>query len=980
MLEIFNSRNSKGEVQKKLTNSSLSLHWDYWLNEIQSLSSEAIEWDYTADFLEHLMKIAQAKLKERQESRSILNAQIKTLNEEHKELLNYFGFTDCYSWVADGCPGNQIRRQLQILEDFSLILKHYENLLLPSSSLTAAKTARLTMEAIEPEINRLHSDLAKVLAPHNSGPLSYKTSTTPELFTRKTEKSNEPVLLQPFISSSLETGSVLRTEQFLESNTSKNLPKFVLTPKFIKLKTPNLGANWSRTKLNYRFLKIAIRQIKNFRLATKSTVKTTSKSTVKTTSSNQTSTFRVEGVTNSTVKTATLNIISTTQQFILSTISPSNTLSISNKPLEKQKVVESKPQIKAKPHYRLLKASVATAQLNSIEILESLEETEPLEIEPLEEIELFEAIEEIEIEEILAVIPTYHALNIDIRSITRISEKLSPWAVKEAKTLPPIQPLPLAAHYLPKRNLFTTQPSSIEQPLPTPVDLVAPKMLTTQEPASQSQSFIPQQTPQVRAVVGHKIPTLPVVPVVRQVVQPQVIQPQTPTLQPQIDIAPQITQQLLPHHPQLEALFPVAKQANQPIDLEVELQSELNIVSQINQSPKLKELPAIKMPQPKEAALALQDNDSSNGWREFIWSLITFDDIPGAFWVTKSLELAEANQPIPLWLLKALEGGRLISSATDILVNELKEVSNNTLNTSLDQLFFGLAAAIRPALIAPSSQMSKWIKAIPNFPQLNQLISSIDRFLRVGIPLQRKVLLDIVEINQCENNILSFNQEFAAWLDKSPNGIKQEFTFLLSVNPSDRYKVAIKTKSSLTQWQVVLKRIETSSPTNNSNKADREKAAKDLQEICKLALRWCDLVERQHELQSRSNEITVAVEKLQSEVASLLPRVESELNDLKETSQDLSVIAATTTLLRTLIQLKETLNPLLLSKDRRKDEKEKKSEEILNPDAINDALARRLAWLREIKLDDKGQPKAESSSLIAEAIRDFCVRNRRPRW
>jgi hypothetical protein len=163
------------------------------------------------------------------------------------------------------------------------------------------------------------------------------------------------------------------------------------------------------------------------------------------------------------------------------------------------------------------------------------------------------------------------------------------------------------------------------------------------------------------------------------------------------------------------------------------------------------------------------------------------------------------------------------------------------------------------------------------------------------------------------------------------------------------------------------------------NKAEREKAAKDLQEICKLALRWCDLVERQQELQSRSNEITVAVEMLQSETSNLLPKVETELLELKETTQDFSVIAATTVLLRTLTQLKETLNPPLLSKDRKKDEKEKKSEQASNPDTIDDALVRRLAWLREIKLDDKGQPKLESKSLIAGAIRDFCVRNRRPK-
>jgi hypothetical protein len=105
-------------------------------------------------------------------------------------------------------------------------------------------------------------------------------------------------------------------------------------------------------------------------------------------------------------------------------------------------------------------------------------------------------------------------------------------------------------------------------------------------------------------------------------------------------------------------------------------------------------------------ASLLQTDDRAQLWHILLWTLIAEDDIPAAYWLTRSLIALGHATPVPDWLLAAVQGARWLAPGSETFVSDLLDITKTSQPISDDvQVLLGLAAALRPALIAPVSGM-----------------------------------------------------------------------------------------------------------------------------------------------------------------------------------------------------------------------------------------------------------------------------------
>lgn len=111
--------------------------------------------------------------------------------------------------------------------------------------------------------------------------------------------------------------------------------------------------------------------------------------------------------------------------------------------------------------------------------------------------------------------------------------------------------------------------------------------------------------------------------------------------------------------------------------------------------------------------VALPSGDGSR-WNSFFWELLAADDLAGAYWLIRSLEAQGYTPPVPAWLVQAVQGARWLEMDADSFVADLSRIARNHQpgGKEVEELL-GLAASLRPAVIAPASGMLGWLR-VPN--------------------------------------------------------------------------------------------------------------------------------------------------------------------------------------------------------------------------------------------------------------------------
>ncbi len=149
---------------------------------------------------------------------------------------------------------------------------------------------------------------------------------------------------------------------------------------------------------------------------------------------------------------------------------------------------------------------------------------------------------------------------------------------------------------------------------------------------------------------------------------------------------------------------------------------------------------------PQETAVLLQHDDRDENWHTLLWACIAADDLPMAYWLARSLQASGRPGPAPDWLLAAGQGARWLSPHSEDFVGELLEIAGAHQPDTDEAKLLGLAAMLRPALLAPHSEFVSWL-VVPDFcPVLRNLVSPVTALAHLGRALRSEDPENMVEL------------------------------------------------------------------------------------------------------------------------------------------------------------------------------------------------------------------------------------------
>ncbi|MGA9772307.1 MAG: hypothetical protein WBV94_24960 [Blastocatellia bacterium] len=415
--------------------------------------------------------------------------------------------------------------------------------------------------------------------------------------------------------------------------------------------------------------------------------------------------------------------------------------------------------------------------------------------------------------------------------------------------------------------------------------------------------------------------------------------------------------------------------------------------------------PATLLRSSKEVATLLETDDSNENWLALLWAIIAEDDLPAAYWLARSLANEGRDCPMPTWLLAALQGARWLSSDSDALVGDLLEIASSYRPNNDDaQELMGLSAALRPALLAPSSGLNDWLKVPDCCAGLYKLVAAVKSFAEWGNALRPEDLLGAAGAEQREAAIVAASLNAKGWLEEeSKAGRRKKFDLaadvwrhLLGSQGELRAILAPVTKDLRGEVGDVRRRIglwvDREDIVENINKLHRELAqrkvrditgdareqfVRDIRRVCDYANRWCDLVEREREIKTGGIWLFKRVAQLREGVQEAMPEASARLSDLTSADHPIPIRAAALCLQRTIEQIWQMLNTTQTETD--VDTPATGQDELwlnLEHERLAVILSRRLLWLPEVRLGDDGSPEQSALPQIAPALRTLCAKGR----
>ena len=394
---------------------------------------------------------------------------------------------------------------------------------------------------------------------------------------------------------------------------------------------------------------------------------------------------------------------------------------------------------------------------------------------------------------------------------------------------------------------------------------------------------------------------------------------------------------------------------------------------------------------------------------ELLWALIAEDALPTAYWLARGLQEMKQPCPISADLLAAIQAARWLDPDSDAFVDDLTGIVQNVPPFESDpQKLLGLSAALRAALLAPSTGIQTWLSVPQSCPSLGNIVNAVNTFTYRGRPLLRDDLLGVTAVKQREESIRQAVQTAKAWLEgaskrrttlawlegasKRRTTLKRASdvwrhmmaqdgalpTLLLPVVEDERIKVA-RVRENLQQWK------DEDSIISRINEIDQELAGKkyrkiegkirsrivrDVQEACRLASSWCERVEREREIQSGQDPVLQMTNEVRSHIQEALPDVIQALQELGSPGQPQPIGAAAQCLLRSVEQLQYMFTGQPQPPTR---QQEWFTE---NTDNLPTALSRLLLWLPEIPQEDSGQVAEAVLPQVAPTLCDAIARQR----
>ena len=378
-------------------------------------------------------------------------------------------------------------------------------------------------------------------------------------------------------------------------------------------------------------------------------------------------------------------------------------------------------------------------------------------------------------------------------------------------------------------------------------------------------------------------------------------------------------------------------------------------------------------------------------WSDYCWEMMLQDDLAGAYWLCTSLEARGKSGPVPGWLLQAVQGARWLSMDSNYLVDDITRIARDQQpgDGEAEELL-GLAASLRPAVIAPAAGLLGWLNFPGCTPAFNGLVKAIKEFAHYGRALYNSDLRSLQGVEQFEEDIKEIVRNTRQWLDGAllrrtklarANNVWAE---LLKNEDELKGFLVVVARDLRDEWPAVQEKVKLWSDRAYIDSrivdidrkllgrrvpaitgAPREQIIRYVKDACQLAASWCEFVKRDSEIKADGGDwFADRITALRSGIQAQLKDVQAGAQALMKDTSKPGCAAAAACLLRAVEQLSGDLDITV--------------QPVLNPvydwhwlvegaENIDFAFMKRLLLLPEIDLDNWGMP-AEVPK-IADALR-----------
>ncbi len=153
-----------------------------------------------------------------------------------------------------------------------------------------------------------------------------------------------------------------------------------------------------------------------------------------------------------------------------------------------------------------------------------------------------------------------------------------------------------------------------------------------------------------------------------------------------------------------------------------------------------------------------------------LWDLVAQDDLAGAYWVARSMIAQGSNPPVPPQVLKALQGGRWLSSDSDTYVGDLFDIVGEfeAIDDDDAQTLLRLSAGLLPTLIAPETNLLAWLSSPRCLPAIESIVSPIRVFAAAGNSLRPEHITGDEGLQRLQGLIVEASAEARKWLEEAP--------------------------------------------------------------------------------------------------------------------------------------------------------------------------------------------------------------------
>ena len=412
------------------------------------------------------------------------------------------------------------------------------------------------------------------------------------------------------------------------------------------------------------------------------------------------------------------------------------------------------------------------------------------------------------------------------------------------------------------------------------------------------------------------------------------------------------------------------------------------------QSPE-KEPPTLRSVQ--HVAALLQEDDSDENWESLGWSLLAEGDWTGAYWLAYSLKAAGRDVPVAPELLAVLQGSRWLTSDADSLVHAVKDSTTDLNPRNRAERLLRLAAALRPALIAPYTGLTSWLPPRDEVhTSFGRLADAIRAFARAGYPLRREDLLGVEHQADLSDTIEETATKARRLLDQNKvrrlkmvratnvlrrlvnqDGDLGQLLYPVSNNRTNeiekiRQRVKeIKGRKIEDRIHQIDRDLTPGRPSRPITGDPRDQLVRIVEDAVRLADDWCSLIEKNEVINTDRDWWTDLVRVLHDQLQAILPDVASELDRMQQQEQTEQEAACARVLQRAIGQV-----ACLLGLDEQPESEDSDTWMRGESVSLRQALARRLLWLPEVSLDDDGYPSEDHKADIATILQQSLAEER----